>query len=167
MSYRDISEAVGIRKASIHYHFPNKDDLIVALLEHYGNVVISGLDQIIASQELPEVKLRSFFALFETTLINSNLNKVCLGGMIGAEIESLNQSIIEQVSNFYKTNESQLAAILTEGKKTRDFNFPGDAQTMATLIYSSLQGGMMLTRAKGDITQYILMLEQLVKLVKG
>ncbi|WP_257998927.1 TetR/AcrR family transcriptional regulator [Fischerella thermalis] len=24
MSYQDISEAVGIRKASIHYHFPSK-----------------------------------------------------------------------------------------------------------------------------------------------
>ncbi len=35
MSYADISTAVGIRKASIHYHFPSKEDLLVSLLERY------------------------------------------------------------------------------------------------------------------------------------
>jgi AcrR family transcriptional regulator len=32
MSYNDISKAVGIKKASIHYYFPKKDDLINELL---------------------------------------------------------------------------------------------------------------------------------------
>lgn len=31
-SYADISEAVGIRKASIHYHFPSKAALVIAVL---------------------------------------------------------------------------------------------------------------------------------------
>ncbi|MCD4689251.1 MAG: TetR/AcrR family transcriptional regulator, partial [Desulfuromonadaceae bacterium] len=31
MSYKHISDAVGIRKASIHHHFPKKDNLIDAL----------------------------------------------------------------------------------------------------------------------------------------
>ena len=31
MSYKDISEVVGIRKASIHSHFPKKDDLFISL----------------------------------------------------------------------------------------------------------------------------------------
>ena len=32
-SYNDLSLAVGIRKASIHYHFPSKTDLGLALIE--------------------------------------------------------------------------------------------------------------------------------------
>src|SRR5271170_2575953 len=32
-SYRDLAEKVGIRTASIHYHFPSKSDLGVALVE--------------------------------------------------------------------------------------------------------------------------------------
>ncbi|MGB3614724.1 MAG: TetR/AcrR family transcriptional regulator, partial [Elainellaceae cyanobacterium] len=35
MSYKDISEIVGIRKASVHTHFPKKDDLLLTLLERY------------------------------------------------------------------------------------------------------------------------------------
>ena len=33
MSYKHISEAVGIRKASIHHHFPKKEDLVDELLK--------------------------------------------------------------------------------------------------------------------------------------
>jgi len=34
-SYQDIAEALGIRKASIHYHFPSKTDLGVAVIDRY------------------------------------------------------------------------------------------------------------------------------------
>ncbi|KFJ90149.1 TetR family transcriptional regulator, partial [Pseudomonas sp. 1-7] len=34
-SYADLSEAVGIRKASIHHHFPTKEDLGAAIVEEY------------------------------------------------------------------------------------------------------------------------------------
>ena len=32
-SYADLADAVGIRKASIHHHFPTKTDLAIALLD--------------------------------------------------------------------------------------------------------------------------------------
>lgn len=37
MSYQDISQGVGIRKASIHTHYPKKDDLLPALLDRYSD----------------------------------------------------------------------------------------------------------------------------------
>jgi len=32
-SYQDIADSLGIRKASIHYHFPSKTDLGIAVVE--------------------------------------------------------------------------------------------------------------------------------------
>ena len=34
-SYADLAEIVGIRKASIHHHFPTKESLVAATLEGY------------------------------------------------------------------------------------------------------------------------------------
>ena len=34
-SFRDLAEAVGIRAASVHYHFPTKADLGVALVDWF------------------------------------------------------------------------------------------------------------------------------------
>ena len=36
MSYQHISEAVGIRKASIHHHFPSKETLLEELIGRYS-----------------------------------------------------------------------------------------------------------------------------------
>ncbi len=167
MSYRDISSAIGIRNAGVHYHFPTKDALISALLERYSVYVLGLLDQIVASPEPAETKLRRYFALFETTLSSGERDKACLGGMLGAENESLNLSLSEQVANFYRANENRLAAILTEGQQSGAFKFAGDAETMAVLVFSALQGGMLLSRVKGDVAEYRAILDRLILAVKG
>lgn len=167
MSYRDISEAIGIRKAAIHYHFPTKEDLIVTLLERYSTYDLRLLDQIIAAPEAPETKLRRCCSLFETMLSSGNQDKTCLAGMIGAEIESLNTRLTERVAEFYRANEKRLAAILKEGQQTGAFKFVGDADTMAILTFSMLQGGMLLARVKGNVTEYKAIIELLIALVKG
>jgi TetR/AcrR family transcriptional regulator, transcriptional repressor for nem operon len=167
MSYRDISDAIGIRNAGVHYHFPTKDLLISALLERYSAYVLGLLDQTIASPESAETKLRRYFALFETTLLSGNQDKACLSVMLGAENESLDSSLTEQVMNFYRANESRLAVILTEGQRSGAFKFAGDAETMAVLVFSTLQGGMLLSRVKGNVTEYRAMLECLMMVVKG
>ena len=35
MSFQDLSNSVGIRKASVHHHFANKSDMVSALLARY------------------------------------------------------------------------------------------------------------------------------------
>ena len=45
-SYQDLSDRLGIRKASIHHHFPTKDDLLVALTERYRLGQKKRLDEI-------------------------------------------------------------------------------------------------------------------------
>ncbi len=42
-SYADIAEVVGIRKPSIHHHFPSKADLVRALVAGYQDDLAAGL----------------------------------------------------------------------------------------------------------------------------
>lgn len=167
MSYRDISEAIGIRKAGVHYHFQTKDELLSTLLESYSASVLKRLDEIFSTSETPEAKLRLYCALFETTMSNGNQDKICLGGIVGAEIKSLNPDLTQQLNSFYYMNESGITKILIEGQQKGDFNFSGDAHAMACLIFSMLQGGMLLTRVKNDASAQLTMIEQLIGLVRG
>jgi TetR/AcrR family transcriptional repressor of nem operon len=167
MSYRDISEAIGIRKAGVHYHFPTKEELLLALLERYSGYVLGMLEQIITSPEAPETKMRRYCALFETTLSSGAQDKACLGGMMGAEVESLNPALSEQLAAFYRANESGIAKILIEGQQAKDFEFAGDSSSMACLIFSMLQGGMLLSRVKNDTSVYRSIIDQLIVMVKA
>src|SRR5262249_22696510 len=42
-SYADIAEVVGIRKASIHHHFPSKVDLVRTLVIRYREEAEAGM----------------------------------------------------------------------------------------------------------------------------
>src|SRR5262249_51412376 len=65
MSYQHISDAVGIRKASIHHHFPTKDQLIDALIQRYSAYFLGLVDAIIASEADAPSKVQRYMALFE------------------------------------------------------------------------------------------------------
>ncbi|RUR76440.1 TetR/AcrR family transcriptional regulator [Chlorogloeopsis fritschii PCC 9212] len=167
ISYQDISVAVGIRKASIHHHFPTKDDLIATLLDRYNAYFLRLVDNIIAMPIPADEKLRRYCGLFEATLSSGNHDKACLCGMLGAELATLKNPLVERVAVFYRNNEERLATILNEGRNTGVFGFPGDVKAMATLIFSLLEGGILIVRASGGVEQYRAVIEQLMQLVKG
>ena len=45
-SYADLAETVGIRKASIHYHFPTKDALADAVMRRYADTLAAARTKI-------------------------------------------------------------------------------------------------------------------------
>ena len=47
-SYRDISEPMGVKNAAIHYHFPNKMDLVKALIDENHQVLRRSTAQFMA-----------------------------------------------------------------------------------------------------------------------
>src|SRR5271154_2965369 len=76
-SYADIAEAVGIRKASIHHHFPSKVDLVVATLKEYRARLAEaagGLDQNVADP-LQRLKL---YVQYWAECVKTNNRPICI-----------------------------------------------------------------------------------------
>lgn len=166
MSYADISKAVGIRKASIHYHFPTKENLVAALLDRYSACFFRLVDGIVATSESPASKLRRYCDLFAATLSSGEKDKACLCGMLGAELKTLNSTCTERVTQFYRENQVRLVKILEQGREAGEFEFSGEVEAMADLIFSSLEGGLLIARADGGEVQFRRLVEQLVLTVK-
>lgn len=167
MSYHDISEAVGIRKASIHHHFPSKEDLLRELLERYSLQFFEIVDRIIESDLSPNTKLRRYMELFEGTLKEGDNDKVCLCGILGAEWTTLGNSSAELVKKFYEENEKRIADILRQGIAQDIFKFPGDIKAMAKMIFSFLEGGLFVVRTQGELKQFRGMMSQCLKLLEA
>ena len=45
-SYQDISDVLKIRKASIHYHFESKTDLVIAVIDRYARKFDEAMENI-------------------------------------------------------------------------------------------------------------------------
>lgn len=165
MSYRDISEAIGIRKASIHHHFPTKDVLLAALIERYTVYFLNLVDSIVESKKDPAAKLRAYAGLFEATLSEGKQDKACLCGMLGAELSTLRSPAAAGVKRFFRENEARLIRVLEEGKKQGQFLYRGETKLVAAMIFSLLEGGALVSRAEGGHKRLHAMTEQTLKLL--
>ncbi len=167
MSYDDISKAVGIRKASIHYHFPSKENLIEALLERYNETFLKIVDGLFAGKDSEDKKLLKYMGLFEGTLREGDHDKACLCGMLGAELSSFGSVTAERIRYFYNENEKRLANLLDNGKKKGVFKFKGSSKKLAPVIFSFLEGALLTARAEGGVKKFQTVKEQMMDLVKN
>lgn len=165
VSYQHISEAVGIRKPSIHHHFPTKGSLIEALIERYSDYFLELVNRIIESDISQKQKLEKYISLFEATLRAGNRDKACLCGMLGAELASLGTESAVKVRHFYEENEERLARILEEGRKAKEFRFEGDARATSAMIFSLLEGAVLISRAQGGTKHFKSIARQLMTLL--
>jgi TetR/AcrR family transcriptional repressor of nem operon len=103
MSYKHISDAVGIRKASIHHHFPKKENLVDQLLERCAISYGDRYKQIVEGSGLASEKLRNLAAVFAEGLRNK---KLCLVGSISTNSNTLHDSSCHILQNTIKNTVS-------------------------------------------------------------
>src|SRR6201987_6515356 len=60
-SYQDIADSLGIRKASIHYHFPSKTDLGIAVVDRYVARFAAGLATISADPSQSAMAMLDYY----------------------------------------------------------------------------------------------------------
>jgi len=166
MSYQNISDAVGIRKASIHYYFPTKEDLLEAVLGRYNTYFLRLVDDIIRSKEKADKKLQRYVGIFEATLRDGSRDKACLCGMLGAELASLRSDSVRHVRSFYAENEARLIQILEAGRRDGSFNFEGSTRQTASLIFSLLEGAVLISRAQDGVRHFKGIGTQLLNLLR-
>lgn len=147
-SYRDIAQALGIRSASIHYHFPTKTDLGARLAARYRRLFRAELDAIVEGEPDAVERLLKFADLFQQTFeVESRL---CLCGMLSAEIATLPEGVAAEVEGFFRDTEAWLVAVLEEGRKAKRFSFSGPAKEQARLLLALLEGAMVVARGLRD-----------------
>lgn len=142
-SYKDISAALNVRNASIHYHFPKKTDLGVAIIQRAIHRFQKWADYIGSKDFSNAKKLDEYCQLFK---IFVDRQQVCLGGALETDFKTLPEEMQEQIRYFTSTVYRWLESFLAAGKKKGDFNFPGTAKDQALLIVAGLQGVIQIVR---------------------
>ena len=140
-SYADLAGIIGIKTASIHYHFPSKADLGRSLAQRYTKKFMTTL----GDPKLPSLKnaLEKYIVTFKNSLRSG---RMCLCGMIGAEIESVPSEIAEEIKRFFQENEVWLISVLThDGIPLKT------ASKLAKTLIAALEGGMIMARVKQDL----------------
>jgi TetR/AcrR family transcriptional repressor of nem operon len=147
-SYADVSKALGIKKASLHHHFATKTDLGVALVRRYRRAFLDSLGEIEAESDSALERLERYVELYRSVL---RRRRMCMCGMLAADVATLPSAMRESVAGFFSENEAWLTRVLLEGRKQGELRFSGSAASMASFFVSSLEGAMLLARGSGAL----------------
>jgi TetR/AcrR family transcriptional repressor of nem operon len=146
-SYAHIAKELNVKNAAIHYHFPSKEALVEAVMQRYRDRFKLWINNARVKDLSPQEKLDWFFSIYTNTRADNG--KVCLGGSLETEFNSLPDSVREQTQALTRELLAWLQATLQEGRDAGVFHFNGDPADKAAMILSSLQGGLQMARALG------------------
>lgn len=158
-SYADIANAVGVRKASIHHHFPSKDDLELALVERYRQQFADQLERIDRAAPAAPARLRAYAGLYRATLVN---DAICLCGMMASDIQALPDAVRQPLRAFFEEQVAWLTEVLDSGRRNGDFVFLGPPSRRAQLLLAALQGGLIIAHASHDVLLFDALLDDLL-----
>jgi TetR/AcrR family transcriptional repressor of nem operon len=151
-SYQDIADNLGIRKASIHYHFPSKTDLGVAVVDRYVARFGAALAAIAEDQSQSSMAMLDFYAEPYVAYAETP-DRVCLSAALAGEILALPPELRSRVDCFFRTHQTWLTGILKRGAARGEFKLAAPAAKVGRFIFGALQGALLVKRTTGDVTQ--------------
>lgn len=139
MSFRDLASDVGIKSASVHYHFPTKPDLGEALVDRYTSQFKEHLEQIDTASL--QTALDSYVALYSQALVLDET--ICLCAIMGAEAIGLPKNVNQKTKAFFKMNRMWLLDLFQH-------NGVENPEDTSCLIVAALEGGMIVASSSDD-----------------
>ena len=144
-SFYDISKSVGIKTASIHYHFPTKSDLGVAVIEQHINNLSLLKEKF--NNKSPVEKLDKFLSIYS---LIKNENKVCLVGSLATDFNTLDEKVKDKLKVFSDSMLDWVSGFLQEGRNNNIFQFEGLPRTKAIMIIGNMLSIVQLSRLTSD-----------------
>lgn len=139
-SYADLAAVVGIRKASIHHHFPTKEDLGVALVTAYTERFSGQLADLQAETQGPIERLRAYAQLYREGL---EAGQGCLCGVLASEVAVLPDRIQAAVRGFFDLNLRWIERALGDDP-TGALRDDIDPAVEARTVLAALQGAVFM-----------------------
>lgn len=149
-SMSDLMAATGLEKGGIYNHFASKDELAMAAFEYAvrvnGALVMESVNQHQHSID----KLEAFVACFSTMSEKSPVPGGCPLLNTAIECDDSHPEMRERVQSAVKLVLRSLENIIKSGIKCGEIRDDVDAKAEARVIFSALEGSIMLSRLLHD-----------------
>lgn len=146
-SYADLAEAVGIKKASIHYHFSTKETLGITIVESNIFRFTKQLEEINSDLESAVLRLDKYAGFF---FESSERNMLPLCGALAAEISALPASLKDLTKIFFEVQLAWIENNIVIGQKQGEFRPELDESQTARTLLNLLEGGSFVAWALHD-----------------
>ena len=148
-SYADIAGVVGIRKASIHHHFPNKVDLVKALVVQHRAATEEGLTHLRQVVADPVEQLRAYIEHWSKCIEDLSA-PFCVCALLAGELPILPEAVVIEVRAHFRFLSGWMASVLAEGIRQGTIHTAYTPEVEAEIFMATVHGAMLSARAHGD-----------------
>jgi TetR/AcrR family transcriptional repressor of nem operon len=145
-SFRELAKEIGIKSASVHYHFPTKEDLAAQLAKQYTDNFINALGNPKTLYDCGTDPIIFFASLFKHSLEQDK--KMCLCGLLGAESDILPPLVRVEIKRFFRKNLAWLEQAYSYDQQLSEAR----VKQLAIQTISLLEGAMMISIVNNDNT---------------
>jgi TetR/AcrR family transcriptional regulator, transcriptional repressor for nem operon len=131
-SFRDIAADVGVKSASVHYHFPTKDLLAAAVARRYNDRIAEAINQDVTGGA--DV-VQAWRGVFRGALQDGA--RMCLCGALGATSGDLAPAVAGEVRRFFDLG---VDSLMTGGL----------SRERATAVLATLEGAILMASVRRD-----------------
>ena len=100
-SYADIADVVGIRKASIHHHFPSKTDLVRTLVGRYREAAEEGIANLERGIPGPLEQLRAYIGYWKACIGDASA-PFCVCALLASELPILPEEVALEIRAYFR-----------------------------------------------------------------
>ncbi|MCB8882638.1 TetR/AcrR family transcriptional regulator [Acidisoma cellulosilytica] len=147
LNLRDIASDVGIKAASIYYHFPGKAELGAAVAKRYWEDTAKNLEALTTQIGDPIKALNAYPGLFRRSLEEEN--RMCLCSFMAAEYDDLPDAVKTEVQAFADINVAWLSTMLAAALIPK-----AKCQTRARAIFAAVAGAQLIARSRADLSLF-------------
>jgi AcrR family transcriptional regulator len=149
-SVDEVLAAAGAGKGQFYHYFRGRDELAAAAVGYRCAQVVAGLTQAlgeVSSLAGLEQTLAGFVAGFEQQGMPG-----CPIGTLSAEVAGRNEEARKQAAAGFDAWERLLADALERMRQRGELRADADPAVLATGLLASIEGGMVLSQARQDMT---------------
>lgn len=160
-SYKHISEEIAIKTSSIHYHFPTKSDLGIAIIQKHKEA----FEQTIANTNSTTAleKISKLFLYYKRLVAEK---KVCVVGALTSDFNTIDEPLREELLKFSEIIVNWAASILQEGQTQKVFKPIPDSKLKAKQIIASLMAWAQFSRIENNNTDFDMMTQMILEELK-
>ena len=160
-SIREMAKRAGAPLGSTYHHFPGgKQQVVVEAVKFAGAQVSTGLDHHLQAGAL--AGLRGFLAMWRDILVRSDFRIGCPVMAVAVEepLDDVAEEALKAAAQVFSDWEDKLVSSFEAQGRDRE-----SASRLATLVIASVEGALVICRARRSIAAFDIVAEQIEGLV--
>ena len=149
-SLSDITEVTGIKRGGIYRHFACKDEIALEAYGYAVGIVNEKFTEAVKEQQSAIGKILSIFKVYEQVVEHPPFIGGCPVLNTAIESDDTHPELRKKAQQSIEWMLQYIKGILSEGIQNGELKPNLDTDSLATFIFSVLEGGIMLSKLEGN-----------------